>query len=58
MEHYPVTDVEEFNYGSFSPEEICQHENNGDFDWDQDRLFMINVHFIWEKKNVFIFHKL
>ena len=36
MEHHPADEVEEVNYGSSSPEEIYQHENNCDFDWDQD----------------------
>ena len=46
MEQCPQEDVEEVNYGSSSLEEVHQQENNGDFDWDQDGLFMINVDFI------------
>jgi len=41
LEQYPDDDVEEVNYGSSSPEEIYQHENNGDSDWDED-------HFIYD----------
>ena len=44
LDHHPADEIEEFNYGSSSLEELYLHKNIGDFDWDDwDALFMINM---------------
>ena len=44
LDHHPADEIEEFNYGSSSLEELYLHKNIGDFDWDDwAALFMINI---------------